>query len=159
MKQLNVFVQSKTQYSGCNQCTCYKESWLENRKSWVEGFSAVVVPGDDNRPWEIMGMEWNEIASPWRGAGGQVHREVRLLGLPTWTDNSSRTMAGWGVKARNGMEVRWKILSICRRSSMGKHKGAKEFNLRRTTGIYVTVGEQCSGAVVGIIAPSVCTKV
>lgn len=42
---------------------------------------------------------------------------------------------------------------------MGKHKGAKEFNLRRTTGIYVTVGEQCSGAVVGIIAPSVCTKV
>lgn len=43
----------------------------------------------------------------------------------------------------------------------GNIKGpqAKEFNLRRTTGIYVMMGEQCSGAVVGIIPPSVCTQV
>lgn len=44
---------------------------IAKQEIWVEGFSADAVPGDENIPWAIMGMECNEIPSHW-GEGGKA---------------------------------------------------------------------------------------
>lgn len=64
---------------------------MQNRKS--ESKVLVLMQSPGMRTYPEQSWVWSAMRFPVIEVRGAKHREVRLLGLSTWTDKSSRTMA------------------------------------------------------------------
>lgn len=88
-----------------SEYTGIQETMIRKWEIWVKGFSEEAVPGDDNIPWE-QSRVWSRIRLPVIEVRRTRDREPGMSGLSTWTNRSSRKMAGLGVKMKNVRRIK-----------------------------------------------------